>query len=317
MRVAILDDYQNCSRSMADWGPVEKDCEITVFSDHLSDEAEIAKRLAGYEIVCAMRERTAFGRSQLEKLPDLKLLITSGMNNRSIDVAVAKELGVTVCGTPSVGRPTAELAWGLILGFLHHIPQEDRGVRLGGWQRTIGIGVEGKTLGIAGLGKLGAKMAQIGKAFEMDVIAWSQNLTEERCREVGVELVGKEELMKRADVLTIHLVLSERTRGLFGAAELALMKPTAILVNTSRGPIVDEDALAGALERKSIRGAALDVFGTEPLPLDHPFRRLENTVITPHLGYVEEANYRAYHEGYVAAIRGFLDGKPVNVLGGG
>lgn len=317
MRVAILDDYQNCSRSMADWGPVEKDCEITVFSDHLSDEAEIAERLKGFEIVCAMRERTPFGRSQLEKLPDLRLLVTSGMRNLSFDLAAAKELGITVCGTRSVGGPTAELAWGLILGFLHHIPQEDRAVRLGGWQRTVGIGIEGKTLGIAGLGKLGARVARVGQAFGMDVIAWSRNLTEERCREVGVELVGKEELMRRSDVLTIHLVLSDRTRGLFGAADLALMKPTAILVNTARGPIVDEDALVAALERKAIRGAALDVFGTEPLPLDHPFRRLENTVITPHLGYVEEDNYRAYHEGYVAAIRGFLDGAPVNVLGGG
>jgi D-3-phosphoglycerate dehydrogenase len=314
MRVAILDDYQNCTLSMADWSPVEKDCEITVFNDHLSDEDEIAARLADFEIVCAMRERTRFGKSQLAKLPKLKLLISSGMRNRSFDVAAAAERGIVCCGTPSVGAPTTDIAWGLIIGLLRNIPKEDAAVRRGEWQSTVGPGLHGKTLGIAGLGKLGSKMATIGKAFDMDVIAWSQNLTQARCDEFGVGLVTKEELMKRSDVITIHLILSDRTRGAIGRDELALMKPGAILVNTSRGPIVDEAALVDALERRAIRGAGLDVYGTEPLPADSPFRRLENTVVTPHLGYVEDSNYRAYFNGYIAAIRGFLDGKPVNVM---
>jgi D-3-phosphoglycerate dehydrogenase len=314
MRVAILDDYQNCTLSMADWSPVEKDCEITVFNDHLSDEDEIAARLADFEIVCAMRERTRFGKSQLAKLPKLKLLISSGMRNRSFDVAAAAERGIVCCGTPSVGAPTTDIAWGLIIGLLRNIPKEDAAVRRGEWQSTVGPGLHGKTLGIAGLGKLGSKMATIGKAFDMDVIAWSQNLTQARCDEFGVGLVTKEELMKRSDVITIHLILSDRTRGVIGRNELALMKPGAILVNTSRGPIVDEAALVDALERRAIRGAGLDVYGTEPLPADSPFRRLENTVVTPHLGYVEDSNYRAYFNGYIAAIRGFLDGKPVNVM---
>ncbi|MPY72282.1 MAG: D-2-hydroxyacid dehydrogenase family protein [Alphaproteobacteria bacterium] len=314
MRVAILDDYQNCTLSMADWSPVEKDCEITVFNDHLSDEDEIAARLADFEIVCAMRERTRFGKSQLAKLPKLKLLISSGMRNRSFDVAAAAGRGIVCCGTPSVGAPTTDIAWGLIIGLLRNIPKEDAAVRRGEWQSTVGPGLHGKTLGIAGLGKLGSKMAVIGKAFDMDVIAWSQNLTRARCDEFGVGLVTKEELMKRSDVITIHLILSDRTRGVIGRDELALMKPGAILVNTSRGPIVDEAALVDALERRAIRGAGLDVYGTEPLRADSPFRRLENTVVTPHLGYVEESNYQAYFNGYIAAIRGFLDGKPVNVM---
>jgi phosphoglycerate dehydrogenase-like enzyme len=238
------------------------------------------------------------------------------MHNRSLDVAAAAARGIVCCGTKSAGSPTAELAWGLILGLLRHIPQEDRATRLGAWERTVGSAVEGKTLGCAGLGKLGSRVAKIGQAFGMNVIAWSQNLTAERCAEFGVDLVTKAELLRRADVLTIHLILSDRTRGLFKAADLALMKSTAILVNTSRGPIVEEAALIDVLQRKAIAGAGLDVFDVEPLPLDHPLRRLENTVITPHLGYVEEANYRAYFTGYVDAIRGFLDGKPVNIMKG-
>lgn len=312
MKVAILDDYQGAAKKYGDWGRVTKDVEITVFEEHLHDEAAIAGRLKDFEIVCMMRERTPFPKSLIERLPKLKLLVTSGMHNRSLDVAAAEARGVVCCGTPSVGSPTAELTWGLILGFMRHIPQEDRSTRLGAWERTVGTGIEGKTLGVAGLGKLGARVAKIGKAFGMTVIAWSQNLTAERCNEVGVELVSKEELMRRSDVITIHLVLSDRSRGLFGAADLKLMKPTALLVNTSRGPIVDEAALVDVLNRKAIGGAALDVFDVEPLPLDHPLRRLENTVITPHLGYVEDDNYKAYFKGYVDAIRGFLDGKPVN-----
>lgn len=316
VQTAILDDYQHVAEALLGARALPDNLDVTVFHDHLSDEDALAQRLQRFEVICVMRERTPFRRSLLERLPNLRLLVTSGMRNASIDMAAARERGVSVCGTPSVGGPTAELAWGLIIGLLRHIPEEDRATREGGWQETVGGGLLGKTLGVAGLGKLGARVARVGLAFEMDVIAWSQNLTEERCREVGVTRVDKDELLARSDVLTIHLVLSDRTRGLLGAAELAKMKPTAVLVNTSRGPIVDEGALVAALERGTIAGAGLDVFDTEPLPADHPLRRCKNTVITPHLGYVEEANYGAYFDGYIAAIGGYLRGAPVNVVGG-
>ena len=316
VQAAILDDYQNIAEPLIARRDVPDNLEIKVFRDHLTDEDALADRLRGFEVVCVMRERTPFRRGLLERLPNLRLLVTSGMRNASIDMTAAAERGVTVCGTPSVGGPTAELAWGLIIGLLRHIPREDRATREGRWQETVGGGLLGKTLGVAGLGKLGARVARVGLAFEMDVIAWSQNLTAERCREVGATRVSKEELLSRSDILTIHLVLSDRTRGLLGAAELATMKPTAVLVNTSRGPIVDEKALVEALERGTIAGAGLDVYDTEPLPLDHPFRSCVNTVVTPHLGYVEEANYGAYFDGYLAAVRGYLDGSPVNVVKG-
>ena len=316
VQAAILDDYQNIAKPLIARRDVPDNLEIKVFHDHLTDEDALADRLREFEVVCVMRERTPFRRGLLERLPNLRLLVTSGMRNASIDMTAAAERGVTVCGTPSVGGPTAELAWGLIIGLLRHIPREDRATREGRWQETVGGGLLGKTLGVAGLGKLGARVARVGLAFEMDVIAWSQNLTAERCREVGATRVSKEELLSRSDILTIHLVLSDRTRGLLGAAELATMKPTAVLVNTSRGPIVDEKALVEALERGTIAGAGLDVYDTEPLPLDHPLRSCGNTVITPHLGYVEEANYGAYFDGYLAAVRGYLDGSPVNVVKG-
>jgi phosphoglycerate dehydrogenase-like enzyme len=316
MRIAILDDYQNIALTAGDWGSLGDGAEIVSFTDHLSDEDEIAERLADFEIICAMRERTPFTKSLLAKLPNLKLLISSGMRNRGIDAQAAKAQGVVVCGTPSVGRPTADLAWGLILGLARQIPQEDRNVRAGGWQRTIGMSLEGRTLGIAGLGNLGGRMATIAKAFGMNVIAWSQNLTEERCDELGVEKVSKEDLLKRSDFITVHLILSDRSRGLFGAEELALMKPTAYMVNTARGPIIDEDALAVALENGTIAGAGIDVFSVEPLPADHPFRKLENIIVTPHLGYVSDQNYESYFGGYVEAIQAFLAGAPKNFLGG-
>ncbi|MFB3123149.1 MAG: D-2-hydroxyacid dehydrogenase family protein, partial [Candidatus Binatia bacterium] len=233
MRVAILDDYQKVATSLADWSGLSGDVEIEIFQDHIDDEGAVSRRLKDFEIICIMRERTPFMRSLIERLPNLKLLVTSGMRNRSIDLAAAKERSVTVCGTPARGASTAELTWGLIIGLLRHIPEEDHATRLGAWQRTLGVGLSGKTLGIAGLGKLGSRVARVGLAFGMGVIAWSQNLTEERCKEVGVSLVTKKELLTRSDVLSIHLVLSDRTRGLIGAPELALMKPTAILVNTS------------------------------------------------------------------------------------
>ena len=313
-RCAIIDDYQGCALGMAGWGALAAEVEVEAFRDHVSDEDELARRLAGFEIVCAMRERTPFPRSLFEKLPRLELLLTSGMRNLSIDGAAAAEHGVTVCGTPSVGTPTAELAWGLILALARSIPAEDRTIRAGGWQETLGVSLEGKTLGVIGLGRLGSRVAGIGKAFGMEVVAWSQNLTEARCREVGVVLADKETLLRTADVVTIHLLLSERTRGLIRASDLALLKNDAFLVNTSRGPIVDEAALIDALERRAIAGAGLDVFDIEPLPADHPFRRLENTVITPHLGYVSLDNYRCYFPAMVEDIKAWLAGAPVRVL---
>ncbi len=316
MRIAFLDDYQNIAAGAADWASLGDEHEIVSFTDHLSDEDAVAARLQDFEIICAMRERTPFTKSLLSKLPNLKLLVSSGMRNLGIDAASAREQGVVVCGTPSVGRPTADLAWGLIIGLARQITREDRNVRAGDWQQSVGISLEGRTLGIAGLGNLGGRMATIAQAFGMNVVAWSQNLTQERCDELGVEKVSKEDLMKRSDFLTIHLILSDRSRGAIGAGELALMKPTAFLINTARGPIVDEDALVAVLETGKIAGAGIDVFSVEPLPADHPFRRLENTIVTPHLGYVSDTNYGAYFSGYLEAIKAFLDGEPKNFLGG-
>ncbi len=314
---AIIDDYQECALDMADWASLGSDVEVTAFKEHWADEDEIARRLAEFEIVCVMRERTPFPGSPIAKLPKLELLLTSGMRNFSIDRAAASDHGVVVCGTPSLGYPTAELTWGLILGLARHIPLEDRSTRLGSWQRTIGHGLRGKTLGVLGLGRLGGQVATVGKAFGMDVVAWSENLTEERCAEIGAARVGKDELFARADVLTIHLILSDRTRGLVQAADLARLKPSAYFVNTSRGPIVDEAALIEVLENQRIAGAALDVYDVEPLPLDHPFRRLENTVITPHLGYVSVENYQGFYGAMVDDIRAWLAGSPINVMGAG
>jgi len=316
MRVAILDDYQGVATGRSDWAIVDSEVELVVFDNHLFDEQEIAERLKDFEIICAMRERTPFPRSQLELLPNLKLLITSGMRNRGIDSNAASELGITVCGTPSVGRPTADLAWGLILGLARQIPMEDRRVRSGEWQKSIGVGLQGKTLGLAGVGNLGSSMVPIAKAFGMKVIGWSENLRFEKCAELDIEKVTKEDLLSRSDFISIHLILSERTRGIFGATELSKMKPTAYIVNTSRGPIIDEDALVSALEHGVIAGAGIDVFSVEPLPERHPLRNLENLIVTPHLGYVEASNYDAYFKGYAEAIRAYIDGKPINVISG-
>ena len=314
VRVAVLDDYQNVALQMADWSALPAGAEIRVFNDHLDDLDQVAERLKGFEIVAAMRERTPFPRSLLERLPDLRLLVTTGMRNASIDVAGATDLGVVVCGTGGLPYPTAELTWGLILALVRDIPREDAAVRNGVWQTTLGTGLNGKTLGVLGLGRLGSQVATIGRAFGMKVIAWSQNLAAERAAHFGTSLVGKDELFAQCDVLSIHVVLSDRTRGLVGDRELGLMKPTAYLVNTSRGPIVDESALVRALESKRIAGAGLDVFDREPLPPDHPFTRLENTVLTPHLGYVTEETYRIFYRETVEAIAAFLSGHPVRVL---
>jgi phosphoglycerate dehydrogenase-like enzyme len=313
-RVAILDDYQNVAMGLADWKSLPAGTEVVAFRDHLHELDAVAKRLADFDVVVAMRERTAFPRALLEKLPKLRLLVTTGMRNASIDVKAAAEGGITVCGTSGLPYPTAELTWGLVLALFRRIAVEDRVTREGKWQTTLGLGLNGKTLGVIGLGTLGSRVARYGKAFEMEVLAWSQNLTAERAAEVGATLVGKDELLRRSDVVSIHLVLSDRSRGLVGARELGLMKRTAYLVNTSRGPIVDEAALIRALQDGTIAGAGLDVFEPEPLPLDHPFRKLPNTVITPHLGYVTEETYRVFFGHALENVQAFLRGAPVRVL---
>ena len=313
-RVAILDDYQNVARRMADWASLPAGTEVVVFADHLSGTDAVAKRLADFDAVVAMRERTPFPRALLERLPKLKLLVTTGMRNASIDVAAAIERGITVCGTAGLPYPTAELTWGLILGLFRRIPSEDRATREGRWQVSCGLGLNGKTLGVIGLGGLGSRVAKIGRAFEMDVIAWSQNLTAARATEAGATLVTKDELLARSDVVSVHLVLGDRTRGLLGARELARMKPTAYLVNTSRGPIVDENALVDAVRKGTIAGAGLDVYDEEPLPLDHPLRNLPNTVITPHLGYVTEEGYKIFYGHALEDVKGWLAGQPMRVL---
>jgi phosphoglycerate dehydrogenase-like enzyme len=308
--VAVLDDYQGVALEFADWPGLD----VQVFTDHLADDDAVVDRLAPYEVVVAMRERTPFTRARLEQLPNLRLLVTTGMRNASIDLDAAREHGVTVCGTGSLGPPTAELAWALILAVTRHVPAEDRAMREGGWQHTIGPELAGHRLGIVGLGRLGARMAAIARAFDMEPVAWSQNLTAERAAEAGAELVSKAELFSTADVVTIHLVLSDRTRGLVGAPELALMKPSAYLVNTSRGPIVDEEALLDALHSGRIAGAGLDVYDTEPLPAGHPLRRAPNTVLTPHIGYVTTGTYEVFYREAVEDIDRWLAGDPVRVL---
>ena len=314
-RCAILDDYQNIALKAADWSKVAGDLEIKVFSEHLGGPDDAVKALQGFDIVCAMRERTGFPRAVIEKLPDLKLLITTGMRNASIDVAAAKERGVVVCGTPAVGSPTSGITIGLMLELTRRIGYENARMKAGvPWQSTIGPDLEGLTLGVLGLGKLGVRTANIAKAFGMKVIAWSQNLTPEKCQEAGVDHASKDDLFRQSDFVTIHVVLSQRTRGIVGAKELGLMKPSAYIINTSRGPIIDEAALLAVLRDQKIAGAGLDVFDIEPLPVDHPLRKLDNVVLTPHLGYVALQNYRAYFTGVVDDIRAFLDRKPVRVM---
>jgi D-3-phosphoglycerate dehydrogenase len=315
LRCAILDDYQNVALTFADWSKVKGDIEIKVFNEHLGGADNVVAALADFAIVCAMRERTVFPRAVIEALPALKLLVTTGMRNASIDLEAAKARGVVVCGTPAFGNATAAIATGLMLELARHIGYENARLKAGAaWQSTIGLDLEGLTLAQLGLGKLGTRMAEIGRAFKMNVIAWSQNLTPEKCKEAGAEYVSRDDLFRRADFLSIHLQLSERTRGLVGAHELGLMKTSAYLINTSRGPIVDEAALLAALRDKRIAGAGLDVFDIEPLPVAHPLRKLDNVVLTPHLGYVAEQNYRAFFAGTVDDIRAFLDGQPVRVL---
>jgi phosphoglycerate dehydrogenase-like enzyme len=315
MRVAILDDYQNVALQSADWDRVREQAELEVFSDHLEDEAMLAARLGGFDAIVLMRERTPFRRSLFTQLPKLRLLVTTGMGNAAIDLAAAADAGVTVCGTRGLDYPTAELTWGLILALFRRIPQEDTEARAGRWQTTIGEGLQGKTLGVLGLGRLGSQVATVGLAFGMDVMAWSQNLTTERATEIGAELAPSiEALLERADIVSVHLVLSDRTRGLLGAAQLARMKQNAYLVNTSRGPIVEEGALIDALKSRSIAGAGLDVFDREPLPPRHPLLGLNNVVLTPHIGYVTKETYEVFYADAVEDLAGFLDGAPVRVI---
>lgn len=315
-RCAVLDDYQNVALSFADWSAVAGEVEVTVFNKGLGDLNATAQALQGFQIVCAMRERTAFPRALIEKLPDLKLIVTTGMKNASIDVAAAKEKGVVVCGTDSLGHPTAELTIGLLIDIARRISFESAHMKAGEpWQVTVGHDLKDKTLGVIGLGRLGSRVARVCKALDMKVLAWSPNLTPQRCEEAGVAYATKEGLLKESDFVTLHIVLSERTKGLIGAADLALMKKSACLINTSRGPLVDEAALIDALTNKTIAGAALDVYDTEPLPKGHPLRSLPGALLTPHLGYVTQDNYRIFYGQTVEAIRAWLDGHPVRVIG--
>jgi phosphoglycerate dehydrogenase-like enzyme len=312
VRCVVLDDYQNVAATCADWRAAA--VELLSLTEHVADESALAAEVAGAEIIVAMRERTPFTRSLFDRLPDLRLLVTTGMGNAAIDLQAAADHDVTVCGTSGIVTPTSELTWGLIHALARHVVADDSTMRAGGWQTRIGTGLQGQRLGLLGLGRIGALVARVGVAFGMDVVAWSQHLTAERAAEVGVDAVTKDELLATADFVSIHLVLSDRTRGLIGGDELAAMKPTAYLVNTSRGPIVDHDALVAALRTGTIAGAGLDVFDVEPLPIDDPLRALPNTVLTPHTGYVVSQCYEIFYRDIVEDIAAWRSGSPVRVI---
>ncbi len=313
-RIAILDDYQSAALDAADWNTLGPEVEIEVFNKYIEGEAAVAEALQGFDVVVCMRERTPFPKSLIDKLPDLKLLITSGMRNLSFDMDAAGDKGIVVSGTAMLGHPAAEHALALIFALFKKIPAEDRIMHEGGWQGAVSEGMNGKTLGLLGLGKLGAQVAKVGLALGMDVIAWSQNLTDGRCAEVGVTKAGKTALFAESDLISIHLVLSDRTRGLVGPDEFRLMKPSAYLVNTSRGPIVDEAALVEALANDTIAGAGIDVYDIEPLPMDHPLRSLKNAVLTGHTGYVVKELYALAYGEAVENIQAWMKGKPIRVL---
>jgi len=307
MQVAVLDDYQNVALRLADWSAVRRHAEITVFNDHLDNPGAVVDRLRPFDAVCVMRERTPLTREILEQLPRLKLIASTGPRNASIDTQAAAGRGILVTPTGYDATPTIEFAWSLILASMRGIDREAASLRAGGWQTGLGSNLRGKSLGVVGLGNIGREVARIGLAFGMKVIAWSQNLTQEKASAAGATLVDKGTLFREADVITVHLVLSGRTRGLIGAPELALMKPTARLINSSRGPIVDQAALIKALQARTIAGAAVDVFDTEPLPADHPFRTLDNLLATPHIGYVTEELYRTFYGDAAASIAAWLE----------
>jgi phosphoglycerate dehydrogenase-like enzyme len=320
VKIAVLDDYQNVALKLADWSALAKRAEITVFDEHISEPAAIVERLRPFDVVCVMRERTPLSREIIQQLPQLKLIASTGPRNAAIDEAAARERGITVTATRYWSTPTTEMTWALILAAMRQIPRENAAVRAGGWQTSIGRDLGGRTLGVLGLGNIGREVARIGLAFGMKIIAWSQNMTPEIAAAAGAIHVSKEELFKQADIVTIHLILSRRTRGLIGATELALMKLTAWLINTSRGPIIDEAALVRVLQSNTIAGAAIDVFDQEPLPPQHPFRALDNVLATPHIGYVSENLYRAFYEDVVAKIIAWLDTQSTSKtisLGGG
>lgn len=312
-RLAILDDYQGVAMAMAPWATLGG-AEVTVFRDTITDGDALVQRLAPFDAILAMRERTPFPRALIERLPNLRLLITTAARNRSIDAAACAAKGIVFCGTPSFGDPTTDITWGLILNLMRDLPAQQASLRAGGWQTSVGWGTEGRTLGVVGLGKLGARAAKVGLALGMKVVAWSTNLTEERAAEVGVTRVDKATLLSTADVVTLHLILSDRSRGIIGAADLAQMKRTAFIVNTSRGPLIDQEALIAALKAGTIAGAGIDVYDTEPLPPGHPMLSAPNTMLTPHLGYVTQQNYRAYYEGAIEAVLAFNAGAPVRVI---
>jgi phosphoglycerate dehydrogenase-like enzyme len=311
MRIAILDDYQNVARAYGDWDRLAGRAEVTVFPDHLTDDDALVERLAPFDVLVLMRERTRFPRTIIDRLPQLKLIATSGMWNAAIDLAACEERGIVVSGTQTGGGGTAQVTIALILALAQQITVVDRDVREGRWQTGVGVELAGKTIGLLGLGRIGAKVARIATAFDMRVIAWSANLTAERAAAAGAALVERDELLRTADIVSIHLVLSARTRGLIGARELDLMKPDAFLINTSRGPIVDEAAMIATLAAGRIAGAGLDVFDVEPLPLDHPLRRLPNTVLTPHIGYVSRGSYAVFYTQMRENVEAWLDGAPI------
>ncbi|MCN9242582.1 D-2-hydroxyacid dehydrogenase family protein [Streptomyces sp. RY43-2] len=317
LRCAVLDDFQDAALGSADWSVLEDRVQVVTFSEHIADEDELALLLADFDIVVTLRERVPFPATLLDRLPRLRLLVASGMRNSVIDYAAAKRGGVTVCGTASSSTPPVELTWALLLGLARNLVAESNGLRAGGrWQSTVGTDLHGRRLGLLGLGKIGSRVAQVGLAFGMRVSAWSQNLSKERAEEVGVELAAsKEELLRDSDFVSIHLALGDRTRGLLGAAELALLKPTAYLINTSRAALVDQDALLAALHEGRFAGAGIDVFDIEPLPADHPLRTAPRLLATPHLGYVSQANYATYYGHAVEDIQAFLAGEPVRRLG--
>ncbi|OIK10174.1 hydroxyacid dehydrogenase [Bacillus sp. MUM 116] len=316
LHCAIIDDYQNVALKMADWSSILGSVVVDAFNEHIENEDELVSVLKDYEIIVIMRERTPFGASLLSRLPRLKLLVTTGMRNASIDLDAAKAQGINVCGTASNSEPPVELTWALILGLSRNVVNEHHAVRTNGpWQSSVGMDLYGKKLGLLGLGKIGSRVARVGQAFGMEVSAWSQNLTEANADEVGVRLAAsKEELLSASDFVSIHLVLSERTRGLISEEEFKLMNPSSYLINTSRASIVDQEALIKALQNQWIAGAGIDVFEQEPLPLDSPFRTLPNLLTTPHLGYVSERNYQTFYQQALENILAYLKGSVLRRL---
>lgn len=314
VQIAVIDDWQNVASGVVDWSALDAAGQVHFLHDYPADTAVMIERLKAFEVICVMRERTTFDKALLQGLPKLKLLVTGGMRNAAIDIPAAKALGIQVCGTDSYKHAAPELTWALIMACTRNLLQEANALRDGGWQVGLGGDLYGKTLGILGLGSIGQKVAQFAQVFGMRVIAWSENLTPQRAAEAGVTWVSKRQLFEQADILTVHLVLSDRSRGLVDAEALGWMKPTARLVNTARGPIVDEQALVAALVAGRLAGAALDVYSEEPLPVDHPFRRLPTVLATPHVGYVSEQNYRQFYQQMIENIQAWASGTPVRVL---